>query len=289
MTDFSTTAVLFPGQGSQTPEMRDDVERLRPDLLELALDELGTDPFERVTEGTRFAQPAIYCASVAGWERLGRPPVAALAGHSLGEFAALVAAEALGAEDGLRLVALRGRLMDEAAAAVGDGGMLALLGKDAEASAPALAQRHGVSVANDNAPGQIVMSGAVDRLDAAATEAKASGLRTIRLAVAGAFHSPAMASAAPAFEAAVAEVEFREPRTPVVSSITTEPLADPRPALLAGLTEPVRWRQTLIALSATGVTRFVDAGPGKVLAGLASRTLDDVVVETVETLEAARV
>jgi [acyl-carrier-protein] S-malonyltransferase len=288
VTDFPSTAVVFPGQGSQTPAMRDDVERLRPDLLELALDELGADPFERVTEGTRFAQPAIYCASLAGWERLGRPPVAAFAGHSLGEFAALVAAEALGAEDGLRLVALRGRLMDEAAEATGDGGMLALLGRDAQASAPGLAERHGVFVANDNAPGQIVMSGAVERLDAAAAEAKAGGLRTIRLAVAGAFHSPAMTGAAPAFEAALDAVEFREPRTPVVSSITAELLDDPPAVLLAGLTEPVRWRETLLQLSARGVTRFVDAGPGKVLAGLASRTLPDAVVETIEQ-EAARV
>jgi malonyl CoA-acyl carrier protein transacylase len=280
---------LFPGQGSQTPEMRDDVERLRPDLLELALEELGTDPFARVAEGSRFAQPAIYCASLAGWERLGRPQVAALAGHSLGEFAALVAAEALSAEDGLRLVALRGRLMDEAAERTGDGGMLAVLGQDARPAAGTLAARHGVFVANDNAPGQVVLSGDIERLDAAAVDAKAMGVRAIRLAVAGAFHSPAMAGAAPELEAALNAVEFRPAQTPVISSITTDPLDEPLPILLAGLTQPVRWRETVLALGALGAMRFVDTGPGKVLAGLVSRTLDGVTVETAAALEAERV
>jgi malonyl CoA-acyl carrier protein transacylase len=289
VTDSPTTAVLFPGQGSQTPDMRDDVERFRPDLLQLACEELGTDPFERIAEGSRFAQPAIYCASLAGWERLGRPDVAALAGHSLGEFAALVAAETLSAEDGLRLVALRGRLMDEAAERTGDGGMLAVLGNDARLAAGALAEGHGVFVANDNAPGQVVLSGAVQRLDAAAAEAKTIGLRAIRLAVAGAFHSPAMAGAAPELEAALDAVEFGPGLTPVVSCVTTEPIADPRPVLLAGLTEPVRWRETLLALHTLGVRRFVDAGPGKVLAGLVTRTLDGVTAETAAALEAARV
>ena len=289
MTDAPITAVVFPGQGSQTPEMLGDVERLRPDLLELVRDELGTDPFTRVAEGSRFAQPAIYCASLAGWERLGRPEVAALAGHSLGEFAALVAAEALSAEDGLRLVALRGRLMDEAAERTGDGGMLAVLGDASQEEAPALAEAHGVFVANDNAPGQVVLSGDVDRLDAAAVAAKAAGLRAMRLAVAGAFHSPAMASAAPELEAALRAVDLQAPRTPVISSITAAPVEDPLPVLLAGLTESVRWRETTLALHALGVRRFVDAGPGKVLAGLVKRTVADVEIETAQTLEAARV
>ncbi|MDQ6805996.1 MAG: acyltransferase domain-containing protein, partial [Actinomycetota bacterium] len=111
---MTTTAILFPGQGSQTPDMRDDVERIRPDLLALAIEAVGEDPFALVQEGTRFAQPAIFCASLAGWEALGRPEAKYMAGHSLGEFAALVAAGVLSERTALELVALRGRLMQDA-------------------------------------------------------------------------------------------------------------------------------------------------------------------------------
>src|SRR5689334_19608290 len=111
----SHTAVLFPGQGSQTSGMAAVAAAERPDLLELAREELGADPFERIGEGTHFAQPALYCASLAHWQRAGSPTGAMLAGHSLGELAALVAGGALGAEQGLRLAVVRGRLMEEAA------------------------------------------------------------------------------------------------------------------------------------------------------------------------------
>src|SRR5207248_10677348 len=117
---------LFPGQGSQTDDMRETVERHRPDLLELALGQLGDDLFERATESTEYAQPAIYCASLAGWERLGGG-ADALAGHSLGELAALAAAGSIDERDGFDLVVLRGRLMARAAEdSGGRGGMLAL-------------------------------------------------------------------------------------------------------------------------------------------------------------------
>src|SRR4051812_29895489 len=108
------TAVIFPGQGSQVPDMRDLVQAERPELLGLVTDAVGADPFPRVDEGTRFAQPAIFCAALAGWSRLPSDITPrALAGHSLGELTALVAAGAIAVEDGVRLVALRGRLMDE--------------------------------------------------------------------------------------------------------------------------------------------------------------------------------
>jgi [acyl-carrier-protein] S-malonyltransferase len=129
-----TTAVLFPGQGSQTPEMRETVAQLRPDLLTLAVEVVGEDPFLRVDDGTRFAQPAIFCASLAGWAGLDeetRQQADYMAGHSLGELGALVAAGVLSERDGLELVALRGRLMQEAGETAGDGGMIALLGADA--------------------------------------------------------------------------------------------------------------------------------------------------------------
>src|SRR4051794_15978181 len=183
------TAVLFPGQGSQERGMRDLVAEHAPDLLDLCLNLIGDDPFERIDESTRFAQPAIFCASIAGWRRSGlspRDPVA-VAGHSLGELAALAAVGAVDDRDALGLVVVRGALMADA----GGGTMLALLGADADA-ARQLAADHGVVVANDNAPGQIVLSGTDDALTEAARDARQSGLRAMKLGVAGAFHSPAM-------------------------------------------------------------------------------------------------
>src|SRR5947209_14162645 len=156
------TAILFPGQGSQTSEMRDTVKAVRPELLDAAAEAVGADPFERVGDGTQFAQPAIFCASLAGWDGLGRPLGDFMAGHSLGELAALVAAEAISEQDGLELVALRGRLMQDA----GAGGMLALLGSGAAEQAGELAEAHGLAVANDNSPQQVVLSGARDALPA---------------------------------------------------------------------------------------------------------------------------
>ncbi|HEX4806649.1 MAG TPA: acyltransferase domain-containing protein [Conexibacter sp.] len=272
-----STAFLFPGQGSQTAEMRDEVAAARPDLLALACEVVGDDPFARVDDGTRFAQPAIYCASVVGFERLRDAGVTAdaHAGHSLGEVAALAAAEALSAEDGLRLVATRGRLMQESGERAGGGSMLALLGKGAAERAPAIAAASGLTVANDNAPNQVVLSGAKDAFEAATEAAREHGLRAVPLPVTGAFHSPAMAGARPELEAALAAIDFREPAVTVVSSITTEPFGDARARLADALTMPVRWRETLLALRARGVERFVETGPGTVLTGLVKRTVPD--------------
>ena len=192
---MAQTAILFPGQGSQTPEMRDTVEQTRPDLLELATEVVGEDPFPRADDGTKFAQPAIFCASLAGWTALGAPIGDFMAGHSLGELAALVAAGALSERDGLELVALRGKLMQEAGELAGDGGMLALMGEGAAEHAGELAGSHGLSVANDNSPKQIVLSGSRLALPAAAAAAKELGLRAMDLPVTGAFHSPMMSSA----------------------------------------------------------------------------------------------
>lgn len=270
------TAILFPGQGSQTSGMRDTVKAVRPDLFEAALEVVGEDPFERVGDGTQFAQPAIFCASLAGWEALERPLGNFMAGHSLGELAALVAAGSLSERDGLELVALRGRLMQQAGERAGDGGMIALLGAGAADHAQELADGHGLSVANDNSPQQIVLSGARSGLPEAAAAAGELGLRALELDVTGAFHSPMMASAAPEFEAALAAVEVREPQVTVVSAVTAEPFDDIRARLVEALTRPVRWRETMLALHAFGAERFVEVGPGRVLTGLAKRTLRDV-------------
>ena len=270
------TAILFPGQGSQTDEMRDDVQRARPDLLELAAHAVGEDPFPRAGEGTNFAQPAIFCASLAGWHALGTPEGDFMAGHSLGELAALVAAGAVAEADGLRLVALRGRLMHEAGLEAGDGGMVAVLGRGAADHAHEIADAQSLTIANDNSPQQVVLSGARDALPAAVEHAKELGLRAMELDVTGAFHSPMMASAVPEFTAALAETEFKTPRVTVVSAVTARPFEDPPRELADALTMPVRWRETLLALHELGASRFVEVGPGRVLTGLAKRTLADV-------------
>lgn len=270
------TAILFPGQGSQTDDMRETVAQVRPDLLALATEVVGEDPMPRAQDGTKFAQPAIFCASLAGWTALGRPVGDYMAGHSLGELAALVAAGSLDERDGLALVALRGALMQAAGELAGDGGMIALLGSGAAEHAPELAGALGLSVANDNSPQQVVLSGPRASLPDAATAAKELGLRALELPVTGAFHSPMMASAVPEFAAALREVEFEPPRVTVLSAVTAQPFEDVRRQLVEALTMPVRWRETMLALHELGVERFVEVGPGRVLTGLAKRTLRDV-------------
>jgi acyl transferase domain-containing protein len=256
--------------------MRDAVARERPDLLELAAAAVGEDPFARVEHGTAYAQPAIFCASLAGWHALGSPLGEFMAGHSLGELAALVAAGCLAEIDGLNLVALRGRLMQEAGERAGDGGMVALLGRDAAERAEALAAAHGLAVANDNSPQQVVLSGARTALPSVAAAAEEAGLRALALPVTGAFHSPMMAAAVEPFRDALAGIEVRSPRTTVVSAVTAQPFDDVRERLVEALVSPVRWRQTMLALRRLGADRFVEVGPGRVLSGLVKRTLRDV-------------
>jgi [acyl-carrier-protein] S-malonyltransferase len=270
------SAIMFPGQGSQTPEMGQLVARERPDLLQAAIDAVGEDPFARADDGTNFAQPAIFCASLAGWASIGSPVPELLAGHSLGELGALVAAGALDERDALTLVTLRGRLMHESGLAAGDGSMVAVIGAGAADHAREIADASSLTVANDNSPMQIVLSGAQASIPAAIDAAKALGLRAMELDVTGAFHSPMMAAAVPEFEQALADVEFREPVTTVISAVTAKPFADPRRELADALTHPVRWREVMLTMHALGARRFVDVGPGRVLTGLAKRTLKDV-------------
>jgi malonyl CoA-acyl carrier protein transacylase len=257
--------------------MRDTVAEVRPDLLSLASEVVGEDPFARVEDGTKFAQPAIFCASLAGWEALGRPAGEFMAGHSLGELAALVAAGWIGERDGLELVALRGKLMQESGERAGDGSMLALMGRGAAEHARGLAESHGLALANDNSPQQVVLSGDRARFDGATAAAEELGLRVVELPVTGAFHSPMMAEAAPAFAEALERVEVHPPdRVTVLSAVTAAPFEDVRAQLAQALTMPVRWRETLLALRELGAERFLEVGPGKVLTGLVKRTLRDV-------------
>jgi [acyl-carrier-protein] S-malonyltransferase len=259
--------------------MRETVAAVLPELLEQVIAAVGSDPFARVDEGTAFAQPAIFCASLAGWYSLDageRDRAAFFAGHSLGEIGALVAAGRLSETDGLALVTLRGRLMQEAGESAGAGGMVAVLGANAAEQAPDLAAGHGLAVANDNSPQQVVLSGRRDALGDAVAAAKALGLRAMILPVTGAFHSPMMESATTEFGAALERVQIAPGRGTVISAVTAEPFDDVRRRLLEALTRPVRWREVMLALQGLGATRFLEVGPGKVLVGLAKRTVSDV-------------
>src|SRR4051812_6097201 len=201
------TAILFPGQGSLTADAGERTRLLWPELVDDAAELLGEDPFERAAETTASAQPAIFVASLAAWREDGRAfdGVCAMAGHSLGELTALAAAGALSVDDALRLLVLRGRLMALAAG----GTMLALLGGDV-AEAQELALIHGVAVANDNAPGQLVLSGDARRLKRLVPDARAAGFKTMELDVAGAFHSPAMEPAVEPFLEALRAADIAE-------------------------------------------------------------------------------
>ena len=266
VTDPAAPAALFPGQGSHTAGMRALVAQRAPDLLDRCCELVGEDPFARVEESTRFAQPAIFCASMAGWHASDAEPAMA-AGHSLGELGALTAAGVLDVNDALELVVLRGKLMADAD---DSGSMLALLGGSIE-DAEAIANQAGVTVANDNAPGQVVLSGERGALEEAEEAAREYNVRARPLDVAGAFHSPRMEPAVEPFREALAKVELGEPAFPVYCGATASPFTDVHTELAEALIRPVRWRETFLALLEAGAEDFVEAGPGTVLSKLARR------------------
>jgi len=264
------TAVLFPGQGSHADGMEEPWRGSR--AFEEGLRLLDYDPFSRLDEGTRFQQPALFLCSVAAWEARDGDPPAAGAGHSLGEYAALVAAGALRFEDGLRLVDVRADAMAKASTAT-PSGMVAMLRADA-ADVARLAEECGAHVANDNAPGQVVVAGTKEALAEVERRAGEIGARPRALDVSGAFHTPLMAPAADALADAIAEVEIAAPTFPVLSNSTVEPFVDVRSELVANLLRPVRFRETLIALADRGIETFEEVGPGTVLTGLVKRTVE---------------
>lgn len=278
------TALLLPGQGSQTLSMRDIVEEHRPDLLDLATALVGEDPFPRIEESTRFMQPAILCTSLALLRRHGAPPFDAVAGHSVGEIAALAVAGVVDDEDAVRLVVRRGVLMHEAAMRHGDGGMVAMLGDWRTRLDPVIAGLD-LEVANVNSGQQVVLSGGAADLREASDRAGAAGLRAIRLPVAAALHSRWMRPAAEAFARVVSRYRFREPDVPVWSCATGEPFDDVPRRLAEGIAGQVRWWEVVERLRRTGVTRFLEVGPGRVLTGLVRRTVPDAEVATLESLE----
>jgi [acyl-carrier-protein] S-malonyltransferase len=253
--------------------MRELVAQARPDLLEAAVELVGCDPFDASDRGTAYQQPAIYCASLAGVASLAGHEPDCYAGHSLGEITALAAAGSFSERDGLRLVALRGRLMQRIDDASG-GAVLALAAS--AAAARELGAAHGLALAVDNAPRQAVLSGDAQAIADAQRDARARGLRSSRLPIRVAVHTPAMAGAAAELRALLDELDVRPPRRPCFSCVTAAELDDVRGRLVQSLTCTVRWREVLLALHARGVRRFVDVGPGRVLTGLVHATLDDV-------------
>lgn len=264
------------------------MEEHRPDLLERAVEIVGDDPFARAAESTRFLQPAVYCASLAGWERFRRSmngdAPSFFAGHSLGEFAALAAAGSLDETDGLRLVAVRGDVLERAARELRPG-MMAVIGTGAPAFA-AETERLGVAMAGDNAPDQIVVCGPRESLERAREAAIERGLDARLLRIAAGGHTPLFERFVPAFAQALAEVDFRAPARPVFSGVTAKPFDRVRSQLAESLRSPVLWRQIALELHRRGVRRFVEAGPGHVLIGLLRRTLpEDVELTTMDESE----
>jgi [acyl-carrier-protein] S-malonyltransferase len=254
-----------------------------PELVEQATEELGADPFEQIAEGTHFAQPALFVAGLAHWKAAGEPEATFYAGHSLGELPALVAAGALAPSAGLRLAVVRGRLMEEASA-VRPGGMVAALGGSDEVVRKVAAE-YGLTLANDNAPGQMVLSGDSEKVGEARKALRAEGAKAIRLQVAGAFHSPLMEPAVPGYREILDQTDFAA-APGAFSCITAAPFDDVRADLLSALTEPVRWRETLAAIRDAGATSFLETGPGDILTGLSRRTLGEDV--EARTLDAAK-
>ena len=239
---------------------------------------------EDVLQQTAHAQPAIF---LVGWvafallrERLPGFQFHATAGLSLGEFTALAAAEALSFEDGLRLVRERGGFMQEACED-SRGAMAAVLGLD-EARLREVCEATGVVMANFNCPGQIVLSGEADRILQAIEMAKARGARrAVPLPVAGAYHSPLMATARLKFQTPMTAVTLRPPVVPVVANVTARPHGQPdemRACLIEQVTAPVRWEASMRYLLAEGFTRFIELGPGTALTGFMKRICSDVEV-----------
>ena len=282
-------AWVFPGQGSQQVGMGQDVLQASPaarrlfqdadSILGRPLSQIcfqGPDDLLRQTEN---AQPAIMVVSLAclaaAEERglLSSLTPLHVAGHSLGEYTAAVAANALSFEDGLRLVQERGRLM-KLAGEQNPGTMAAILGLDEEKAA-ALCGETGAEVCNLNAPGQIVIGGSIEAVETAMERARSYGARrAVRLNVSGAFHTSLMGPAVEGMSKALGQVEIRAPSVPVIGNGSAEPLATAsalREELLYQLTHPVQWQRSVERMVGGGVSTFVELGPGEVLCGLIRR------------------
>jgi [acyl-carrier-protein] S-malonyltransferase len=264
------------------------VERAEKALGEPLADLVLDAPAERLAR-TREAQLAVLLTSLVAWEaaRDAFPEPVAFAGHSLGQVTALIAAGALPLEDGVRFAARRAELT-QAAADRHPGRMAALLGATPEQAVDACgAAPDACWVANDNAPGQVVIAGTPDGVEAGSARAKELGVRRVTaLNVGGAFHTPLMSEAADALAGELAATELRDTAAPVVSNQDAQPYTDGegwRTRLTAHVTVPVRWRELQGSLTALGAQEFVEVGHGSMLAALAKRTVPDVAMVNVAT------
>ncbi len=294
-----TLALLFPGQGSQAVGMGVELAEAFASaraVFEEVDDALGQSLFKLMREGpiedltlTENAQPALMAVSVAAMRALSAEfgvsisRAAFVAGHSLGEYAALAAAEAISLTDTARLLRLRGQAMQRAVP-VGEGAMASLIGPKsdvalAEAAAEAGSAAGVCVVANDNNAGNVVISGAKAAVDLAIAKAKELGARAIPLNVSAPFHCPLMRPAADEMAEALAETIILPPKAPIIANVTARPTLDPeliRQLLVDQVTGRVRWRESMEWLAGEGgVTRFAEVGAGKVLTGIAKRIAPD--------------
>lgn len=302
-----TLAWVFPGQGSQALGMCADLAQTFP-LVRATFDEasaaLGRDLWALAQDGpeaaqnaTENTQPLLLTAGIAAWRvwlAEGGPRPAYLAGHSLGEYTALVAAEALSLADGVNLVAERGRLMQSAVPA-GEGGMAAILGLDDAqviAACAEAAQGEVVSAVNFNAPGQVVIAGRKAAVERAMVACKAAGAkRALPLPVSAPSHCALMQPAADALAVRLATMPLHQPVIPVVQNVAARVESDPaaiRDALVRQLYSPVLWVQCVQALAAAGVSHLVESGPGKVLTGLNKRIVPTAVHLAAESAESLK-
>lgn len=288
---------VFPGQGAQYTGMGKDLYDNNAEvraMMERANEILGFRLTDIMFEGTaeelkqtKVTQPAVFLHSVAMAKALDAKPDA-VAGHSLGEFSALVVSGALSFEDGLRLVSKRAQAMQACCEAV-EGGMAAVLSLTDEEVEAICAETEGVVVAaNYNCPGQLVISGEKRAIEAACVKAKEAGARrALPLPVGGAFHSPLMEPAREELEKAIAEAAFQTPACPIYQNVDAKPHTDPeeiKQNLIAQLTAPVRWTQIVREMLADGVDAITELGPGTVLQGLVKKVSAELPVESKGTL-----
>jgi len=288
------TAYIFPGQGAQFPGMGQDLYPAHKDLMEKANDILGfriTDIMFNGTaddlKATKVTQPAIFLHSVVlALSQSEKPQM--VAGHSLGEFSALVAAGALDFEDGLKLVSLRAQAMQKCCEKV-PGTMAAIIGLPDKTIEKICAGIDGVVPANYNSPGQVVISGEETAVDKACEALKAAGAkRALKLAVSGAFHSPLMEPARAELAKAIEATPFHKPVCPIYQNVTAAPTEDPeviKENCLKQLTSPVRWTQSVLNMLEDGGTHFVELGPGTVLQGLVKRIAGAEAELTIEGIQ----